>query len=198
MHKTRLAILVVFVTLLGSSLRAATFVVPPDRDMVKQATAIVVASALSSRTQLNDAGGIETITAMSVEEVIKGDIEGSTFEVYEPGGVYEKRASTIPGMPRFADGDRYVLFLMKYKDTWRVLNLILGKFSFATDILGHEVLVRDEKELTGWDSDGKLHKIPDQNRSAEPFLDFLRGSVSGGPARQDYRIPAEPLFQISA
>jgi hypothetical protein len=181
----------------ASSLYAATFVVPPDRDMIRQATAIVIASALSSHTQLNDAGAIETVTVMSVEEVIKGNIPGDSVDIYEPGGAYGKRVTTIPGIPRFADGDRYVLFLMQYKNTWRVLNLILGKFNFATDVLGHEVLVRDEKEINGWDSDGKLHKVNDQNRAAEPFLNFIRGSVSGGPARQNYRIPSEPLLQVS-
>jgi len=174
---------------------AATFIVPPDHDMVKQATAIVVASALNSHTELNDAGAIETITVMSVEEVLKGRISGDTFDVYEPGGVYGKRVTTIPGIPRFADGDRYVLFLMKYKGTWRVLNLILGKFTFKTDIVGHEVFVRDENELVAWDPDGKQHR--EQNRAAEPFLDFIRGTVSGGPARHDYQIPAEPLLQVS-
>ncbi len=174
---------------------AATFIVPPDRDMVTQATAVVVASALNSHTQLNDASGIETITAMSVEEVIKGNIHGDTFDVYEPGGVYGKRRLVIPGIPRFADGERYVLFLMQYKGTWRVLNLVLGKFTFKTDISGHEVLVRDTNEISGWDQDGKQHR--EVNRAAEPFLDFIRGTVSGGPARQEYNIPAEPLLQVS-
>jgi hypothetical protein len=180
---------------IASSIFAATFIVPPDRDMVRQAKAIVVASALNSHTRLNDAGGIETVTVMSIEEVIKGEISGDTFEVYEPGGVYANRRTIIPGIPRFTDGDRYVLFLMQYKGTWRILNLVLGKFTFQSDISGHEVLVRDENDLVGWDPDGKTHR--EENRAAEPFLNFIRGSVSGGPARQAYTIPAEPVLRAS-
>jgi hypothetical protein len=176
---------------------AASFVVLPDREMVRQATAIVIASPLNSRTELRDGKIIETVTVMSVEEVLKGSMRRDTFEVYEPGGVYEKRISTIPGIPRFKDGDRYVLFLIRTPEgIWRVLNLVLGKFTFTTDVFGHEVLLRDANEIAGWDPDGKPHQ--ETNRAAEAFVDFIRGSARGGPAREDYLIKAEPLIDVSA
>ena len=53
----------------------------------------------------------------------------------------------------------------------------------------------DAKEINGWDIDGKVHR--EENRTAEPFLNFVRGTVGGGPARQNYKIPAEPLLQVS-
>ncbi len=130
---------------LAGSLNAASFIVPPDRRMVQDAPAIVIASALGSHTQLIANGGIETVTTMSVSEVLKGTIEGDPLDIHEPGGVYKDRAIIIPGTPRFKDGDRFLLFLIQSDDGhWHVLDLILGKFTFTTDVLGHDVLVRKE------------------------------------------------------
>lgn len=166
----------------------------PDRELVKQATAIVVASALTSHTELNAHNTIETVTAISVEEVLKGSVPADVFDIMEPGGVYEQRVTTIPGVPRFTDGERYLLFLFRTDEgVWRVFNLVLGKFTFQTDTLGHEVAIRDAAEIAGWDPDGKPHQ--EEYRSSAQFIDFIRASATGGPAREDYFIPAQPLIE---
>jgi hypothetical protein len=160
--------------------------------MVHQAPAIVVASALESHTQLDANGGIETVTTMSIEEVIKGTVHADSIDVHEPGGVLEDRATVIPGMPRFVDGERYILFLTRGDDRWRVLDLALGKFGFATDKLGRKLAVRNEGDIIGWDPDGKVHQ--ERRRSANEFLDFLRSEARGGMGRQDYFVSVEPLI----
>src|SRR5437867_367043 len=71
---SRVLILCVCVIALAESLIAASFIVPSDRRMVQTASAIVVGSALSSHTELNANGGIETVTTVSVEDVLKGSI----------------------------------------------------------------------------------------------------------------------------
>src|SRR4051794_23035105 len=96
--------------LIVGSMQAATFVVPDDRVEVRGAEAIVVASALESHTILTDQDAIETVTTMSIEEVLKGAVGGDTFEVVEPGGVYGERGTFIPGIPRFQNGERTLLF----------------------------------------------------------------------------------------
>ena len=175
------------------SLSGATFIVPPDREMVRQATAIVVASPIASHTQLRHETMVETVTTMSIEEVLKGAINDATIEIHEPGGTFGKRTTSIPGIPRFADGERYVLFLMKTDEgIWRVLNLVLGKFRFDTDVLGHDVVMRDSQDIAAWDPDGKPHR--ETNRAADGFVEFIRAAAKGGPAKQDYSIPAEPLL----
>src|SRR6266540_4664446 len=88
---------------------AATFVVPPDRDLIRRADAIVVGSALTSYAQTTDEGGIETVTPFSVTEVIKGDIAAPTIDVVEPGGVLDGRATIIAGIPRFQEGAKLLL-----------------------------------------------------------------------------------------
>jgi hypothetical protein len=174
---------------------AATFVVPPDRLLVERATAIVVASPVATRTELHN-DSIETITTMSIENVLKGASHTENVEVYEPGGVYEDRATMIPGVPRFRDGERYILFLTRSDGRWHVLDLVLGKFRFDTDTLGRQVVVRDENEIVGWDPDGTPHR--EQNRDAARFLAFIRTTARGGPVRQNYFVPAEPLVTIFA
>ena len=176
-----------------ASAYGATFVVPADRVLVERATAIVIASSVSSRTELRN-GAIETVTTMSVENVLKGRLSEEIIEVHEPGGVYAERATIFPGVPRFNDGERYILFLTNADGRWHVLDLVLGKFRFDTDTLGRQVALRDENEINGWDPDGTLHH--EQNRDADSFLSFIRNSVRGGPARQNYFVPAEPLVTV--
>src|SRR5438128_8655662 len=138
----RRGLLLVLLLGIGEAAFAASFVVPPDREFARQAPAIVVASALASHTELvNDR--IVTITTMSIEEVIKGDIADQTIDIYEPGGRYGNRVTMIPGTPRFSDGERALLFLSRPGDHWMVVDLTLGKFHFDTDILGHDVVLRD-------------------------------------------------------
>ncbi|HKO56898.1 MAG TPA: hypothetical protein VJ276_13570 [Thermoanaerobaculia bacterium] len=136
------------------------------------------------------------MTTMSIEEVIKGNVSADSIDVHEPGGVLEKRATIIPGVPRFIDGERYILFLTRGDDRWRVLDLALGKFGFATDKLGRRLAVRNEGDVIGWDPDGKIHR--ERRRSADEFLDFLRSEARGGMGRQDYFVSVEPLIAAPA
>jgi hypothetical protein len=164
---------------------AATFVVPDDHRLVQRANAIVVASALASHTEENG----EIVTTMSIEEVIKGAVRQDTIDLREPGAF-------IPGVPRFADGERYIVFLMRHEGRWHVLDLVLGKFRFATDLRGRDVTLRDEAEIQGWDPDGSPHR--ERHRLAGEFLQFLRTSARGGPAAQNYFVPADTLVLESA
>src|SRR5690348_2689015 len=88
-------------TLLVPSAFAASFIVPTDRDLIHRAHAIVIATPLASYTQINDDGGIETVTPIRIEEVLKGGDIGDSLTVVEPGGEYDGRATVIPGVPRF-------------------------------------------------------------------------------------------------
>ena len=48
----------------------ATFFVPMDRSMVQRAGAIITGTVLSSYTERTALGGIETVSTISVDEVI--------------------------------------------------------------------------------------------------------------------------------
>lgn len=183
-------VLVVLATTL--TLSAATYFVPSDRDTVHRADAIIVGSALSSYTQEDERGGIETVTLMSIEEVIKGSFESSTIQIHEPGGRLGKKARIIPGAPAFKEGERVLLFLHEcLPGKWASSDFALGKFSFTTDDAGQKLLMRQEGDINGWDPDLKQHR--EARRSAEKFLDFVRTEAKGGMAKMDYEVPRHQL-----
>jgi hypothetical protein len=187
----------VFILLLAAATAAtaATFVVPADREIIRRADAVVIATPLPSYAQLTDDGGIETITPITIERTLRGpSAEGSVIDVVEPGGTVNGQSMLIPGAPQFEEGRRVLLFLQHVgKERWAVTELVLGKFTFATDVNGHEVLVRDEDEIVGWDSDLKPHD--EKRRLAVSFLDYVTSTAGGKVAPVDYFIDAAPLRQ---
>ncbi len=168
---------------------ASSFIVPDDRSFASQTGVIVVASPLASRTERTGDDFLQTITTLSIERVIKGSIE-QTIDLYEPGGMDDKLSVDIPGVPRLRDGHRYLLFLIKTDGRWHIRDLALGSFRFATDIMGTEVVVREEDDLRRPDGS----KQRERRRAAEPFVRFLDTLASGGPATDDYDVPAQPLL----
>jgi len=179
-------------TLLAASANAATFVVPSDREMVRRADAIVIGAALDSYAQPSAEGGIETVTPFSIEEVVKGFDLHHVINIVEPGGALEGRATIIGGVPHFKAGQRLLLFLQRTgNDRWSVTDLVLGKLRFASDVAGRALLVRDEEDIVGWDSDLRPHREP--RRSADAFLAFLRSEAAGAAPAEDYVVPVEPL-----
>src|SRR5438105_41799 len=188
--KLRLAAFSLAATLIPLTALAATFVVPTDRDLIHRADAVIVGSALASSPRMNAEGGIETVTPISVEEVIFGSGIKETINVVEPGGDLGDRASIIAGVPRFVAGQRMLLLLSRTgADRWAVSELVLGKFSFDND--GPEpLLVRDEAEIVGWDPDRKVHR--EQRRSAERFLQFVRDELHGRMPAANYFIDEGP------
>src|SRR4051794_416618 len=130
MKPYRPLLLTFVLAVMAVSASGATFVVRSDRDLVDRADAVVIASALTSYTRLTSAGGVETVTPMSIEETIKGTLP-STADVVEPGGAYKRQVMIVPGSPQFAEGQRMLLFLMSTgPDRWSVLDLVVGKFTF--------------------------------------------------------------------
>ena len=190
MTKRNLTFTILFL-LLATSLAAATFIVPSDRELVRRSDAIAVAVVTSSIAQPTAAGGIETVTTFDVVEPLKGFLP-PIVDVYEPGGVLPERAVIIPGVPRFAAGERVLLFLARTpQDRWAVLDLAVGKFTFTNDRVGRRLLVRDEAGIVGWQSDGTPHREP--HRDAARFLEFLRAETRGATAPMDYEVPYQPL-----
>jgi hypothetical protein len=182
--------------LVSLSAAAATFVVPNDREMLRRADLVVVATAIDSYSQASPTGGIETVTPMTIEEVVAGAAP-RTLNVYEPGGVLNGSASVIPGAPRFAAGERVLLLLRLVGPArYAVAELVLGKFAFARDTAGRQLLVRDEDEIAGWDPNLQPHQ--EQHRDAAKFLQFVRDAARGLPAKEDYFVPYAPARKLSA
>lgn len=188
------SLLLLFILLLtGSSVLAATFVVPADRDMLHRAEAIITGTALPSYARLSPEGGVETVTPVSVDEVIRGGQFAATIDVVEPGGTFNGVSTVIPGVPQFAAGDRVLLLLTRTgTDRWSATDLVLGKFTFRHDVTGRELLVRDEDEIVGWDP--QLQPYHEPRRDAALFLQFVRNEVHHrGAPTADYTVDVAPL-----
>ena len=95
----RLFALAAFAT---TSAFAATFLVPSDETLVRASKAIVIATAGESHSRRAPGGWIETVTAMRVDEAIKGPMQsGETIDVVELGGAIGEIAYTVPGSPHY-------------------------------------------------------------------------------------------------
>jgi hypothetical protein len=183
--------LVSAILLVAGIANAATFVVPTDRDLIHRADAIIIGTAATSYSQLTADGGIETVTAVTVEQALKGPhLAGGTIDIVEPGGVFGGHAMLIAGSPRFEDGQRMVLFLTRTgKSRWAATELVLGKFAFRNE--GPDVLLRrDEAEIVGWDQNLRPHREP--RRAAEAFLQFIRDEVGGRVPQANYLTDEPP------
>jgi Putative Ig domain/Matrixin len=130
----------------ATGVRASTFVVPTDDDLIVGARAIVRAKVLSMNCQLDESSGrIFTYVRLRVREVFKGHITDGEIVIKEEGGQVGARGSMVFGTPQFTAGDNVVLYL----DTWpdgslRVYQMFLGKFLIVQDPrTGERLVVRD-------------------------------------------------------
>jgi len=193
--------LIVPLLAVATSMQAITYVVPSDRDLVKRAEAIVVATAVSSHSELTRDGRIVTIATLTLDQVIKGDFEGqSSIDLVELGGVVGDRATFIFGSPRYAAGKHYLIFLRGTPDGWATYGFGLGQFQFGTDPFGHEILTRGiGEEISGWDEAGNVSHV-EKLRDAVAFQTFVKtvANNSGAPARANYFLqPDEPVTLAS-
>ena len=170
---------------------AITYIVPPDRFEIERASAIVVGRVLGSQVQASRFG-IETLTTIALEEAIKGK-PGSVVEIHTPGGTLDDETRVVPGVPTFVDGEHVLLLLYQRDDgAYTISDLGLGTFRFVRDVAGRELAVRNDADTEGWDAGGKVHD--EQPRSAERFLNFVRGVVRGDVVSEDYVVAKMPLM----
>lgn len=162
---------------------AVTYIVPSDRFEIERASAIVIGRVLRSHAE-RSRFGIETVTEIALEEAVKGN-PGNVLQVHEPGGVLDGEVRLVPGVPTFADGERVLLLLYQREDgSYTVSDLGLGAFHFDKDASGRELALRDESEIEGWDLHGAPYQEP--QRSAERFLDYVRGVARGEAVAEDF------------
>ena len=78
--------------------------------LVAAAESICEVDVLSAEAALLDDGTIETRYSLATRTPIKG-VVASIQELRMPGGEVAGRGLLVPGLPRFAPGERVVLFL---------------------------------------------------------------------------------------
>ncbi|HXU39168.1 MAG TPA: putative Ig domain-containing protein [Blastocatellia bacterium] len=120
---------------LAASVRASTFVMPTDDEMVIRARAIVRGKVLAIESGLDDKrDAIYTYITLKVQEVLKGQLTQHKIVIKQPGGEYGSRGSVVFGSPAFSTGENVILYLDTWRDgSLRVHQMLLGKFAVITD-----------------------------------------------------------------
>lgn len=176
-------------TLTAVTASGTTFVVPEDEEMVDKATAIVIGTVEGSYVQERDY--IETVYELRVERALKGGVRADELlRIVSEGGAIEGRGTIVPGSAHFVNGERVLLFLTFESQTWKVTDMVLGKFRFAQTPAGEHVLQREEAEIKGWDRDGTVHR--ERVRREDGFLRFIEQRMHGRGAMPAYFVAPEP------
>jgi hypothetical protein len=159
---------------------AAVYIVPTDREMIRQADAIVIATVGSGYGEFAKNGDIVTRTELRLERVLKGPLTANeTIETRDLGGVVGSRAMGISDGVTYTPGERVLLFLTKDGASWTTYELALGKFALVKGVDGDELAVR-ASEIFGWDARGNQHV--EKVRLAAEFVEAIEQSV-GNPKR---------------
>ena len=173
--------------LVSSSVFAAVFIVPDDKELVETSDAIVTGVILDYTCQLTDNGSVETIYRLRTERSLKGGHErGSVLEIVSEGGVIKekKKFLAVPGSAHFQKDDHVLLFLVKEKGRWTTNIMTIGKFRYVTSTGGQSLLLRDAEDIVGFDKQMKTHV--ERIRRQDGFLRFIEATVRGRKGNDDY------------
>jgi hypothetical protein len=198
----KFAAVALFLLFLGSTAGAATYVVPDDDQLIEQAQAIVAGRVVSSEAR--PTRGIETWSAIQVEEVLKGTgiTPGATIQLAEAGGIVGDRALIVPGSPRYHKNDRVIAFLQRRDDgSWETLHMGLGKFK-SEERGGRRRLLRGEEgePIIGVTPDGREYRDPE--RDEERFRSYIKERAHGKKPYKDYQEQAlrirKPVAELAS
>ncbi|MCP3959475.1 MAG: hypothetical protein GY719_16620 [bacterium] len=171
--------------ILPTPAEALTYVAMSDETLADRAAVIVEGQVI----EVDPSPGVGrpvTDYLLTVEEVFAGEVSGSPLVVRVAGGVMaDGFGLSIPGAPRFAEGQRAILFLRPRDDgTYRVLHYALGAFDLV-ERDGRRYVVRDlssaeEIQLLG------REQPQDGPRDLDLFRAWLRDHARGVKRAADY------------
>jgi hypothetical protein len=189
---TRLFVLGVLALLASAAVSATSYVPVSDADLVDQAPVIALVEIQGSDPG-SKSGSPSTAYRARVEKVLKGAMaSGVRIGVRVPGGSRADGVSLrIWGAPRFAKGERALLFLSPRLDgSYDIVHLMLGAF--------HEVRTGGHLLAVRHLADARPVAWPGKPLPREPLRDFDRfvswvGNRARGLRKQaDYQILEVP------
>ncbi|HEY1078132.1 MAG TPA: hypothetical protein VGE51_15670 [Fontimonas sp.] len=156
--------------------------------------ALLSKAELVASGEIVEAGGVpgreldETSYRFVVDEILKGAADSNDLTLRLPGA-FDQTASgalIIPGMPRFAVGEKALLFLNRRPDnSYSPSQLMLGVFREREDVTGSPVFTQDLRQLEAIGSPGN----PPGNgrsRNAQRFEKWIRDRAQGRPNNERY------------
>ncbi|MEM7587278.1 MAG: matrixin family metalloprotease [Acidobacteriota bacterium] len=180
-----IAALAVLSPLVTTPAHATSFVMVTDELLADQASIIAEVEVL----EIDRAPGIgepATDYLMALDNVIVGDVSASPLTVRVRGGqMADGTELWVYGAPRFAAGQRAMVFLNQRSDgTYGILHFMLGAFHVLT-VDGQKVLVRDLSETHEITLPGKA-SVAKGPRDLERFRVWLEDHQQGRKRAADY------------
>lgn len=132
--------------------RAAVLIRLTDAELVQHSSHVVAGTVTAVSTSWRDPDGdgvsqIWTTVELRVDQVLKGPSRvGDTLTFHQLGGRIGEVEFKIAGMPKFAQGDRELLFLMANLDNPKYTPLVgfaQGRWKIRTDDKGTDFARRD-------------------------------------------------------
>lgn len=138
----RYVLVLAFACLWSARASATVVVVLPLDTMVAEADAVVLGTVREVRVVPAVSGDPFTVHVLSVEEWVKGD-GPRRIAIRELGGTVGDRGVFVPGVPRYREGDRHLVFLRRSgEDTYTTLGLAQG--AYRIDQAGRATRALDE------------------------------------------------------
>ncbi|HYK03005.1 MAG TPA: M57 family metalloprotease [Thermoanaerobaculia bacterium] len=172
----RLALLTLAL-LLPVTAAAEYYILPEDREMLRDADAIAIVKVTGIHSAF--AGEREIVMNIDVqpELVLKGSIDpAATLRVVEPGGIVGTQIMLVSAAPGYWMDNRALVFLHRTDaGEWRTYGAALGKFDFVRDAAGRQLAVRWTAEHGAtpfWTPEGQPKE--DRVRDAQLFIRFIQ------------------------
>lgn len=148
MTQTPIIFIVFLLNILSQkSALATSFYERPFPDAVKDAPIVLrahVGMSYAHWVQGSDSSKrLYTYTEMQVDEVLKGNVNGSTVIVRELGGEKDGVGMQVPGTAQFKRGEDVVVFANDERDkdgAYDLRGMMMGKYNVTRNEEGHEVL----------------------------------------------------------
>ena len=146
---------------------AAVMLLVTTKQMVKEASHIVVGEVLSKTSFMKD-GRIFTRYVIGVSETLKGEVQENRVELVEPGGVIPetKLGEKVLGGPDYNEGEKIFAFLGPTTDgaALKALHLLQGRMFVQKGSDGQEYLVRPPTDahtvtISDFDSQGRNKNV---------------------------------------
>jgi len=173
-----------------------TIVLPSDEQLVAKSPVIVDGIVVSS-TPADVDGAIYTETVVRVDRNLRGET-AATITVREIGGEINGRITKIFGTPEFSAGERVLLFLEPRGETYRTMDLFVGKFTSARTMDGRRLWLRENStSVSLLDADFRPIEARNIQREADGFESFVADRLAGREGKRNYGIE-NPVLERDA
>jgi hypothetical protein len=138
----RLTIVASLIALVSAGIDAHVVLPAEFRTVVSDSVLIVRGRVTDVRSVAMPGGGIDSIAAVAIEAVLKGQADGFVY-VRVPGGTVGHTRSIMIGAPTFRTGQRLELFLRPNATdaTYRPIGLTMGIYPILPEPGGKRVVI---------------------------------------------------------